>query len=51
MNLTPSRQKEVLRYFAHLQSDSAKERNLEQMLRALRGEKIHYMGRDWIDGK
>jgi hypothetical protein len=51
MNLTPSRQKEVLRYFARLQSDKAKDRNLEQILRALRGEEIHYMGRDWSDAK
>jgi hypothetical protein len=51
MNLTPSRQKEVLRYFARLQSDEAKERNLGQILRALRGEEVHYMGRDWTGGK
>lgn len=50
MNLTPSRQKEVLRYFARLQSDVAKERNRALIVRALRGEEIHYMGRDWIDG-
>jgi hypothetical protein len=51
MNLTPSRQKEVLRYFARLQSDEAKERNLKQILLALRGEVIHYMGRDWTVGQ
>lgn len=50
-NLTPSRQKEVLRYFARLQSDEAKTRNLERLLRALRGEEVHYMGRDWVDGR
>jgi ribosomal 50S subunit-associated protein YjgA (DUF615 family) len=51
MALSPSRQKEVLRYFARLQSDAAKKRNLELILRALRGEEIHYMGRDWAAGK
>jgi hypothetical protein len=51
MNLTPSRQKEVLRYLSRLQSDDARRRNLKEILRALRGEAVHYMGRDWTDGK
>lgn len=50
-NLTPSRRKEVLRYFARLKSDEAKGRNLQQLLRVLRGDDVHYMGRDWVDGK
>jgi hypothetical protein len=49
--LTPSRQKEVLRYFAALKSDLAKKRNLIQALRVLEGENDRFMGRDWSNGK
>jgi hypothetical protein len=45
--LTPSRQKEVLRYFAALKSDEAKQRNLEKMMSALTGKKTRFMARDW----
>jgi len=50
-NLTPSRQKEILRYFAALKSDQAKTRNLLQALRVLEGESDRFMGRDWSKGK
>jgi hypothetical protein len=49
--LPPSRQKEVLRYFAALKSDQARNRNLIQVLRVLEGEHDRFMGRDWTDGK
>jgi hypothetical protein len=49
--LAPSRQKEVLRYFAGLKSDDAKKRNLVQVLRVLSGARERFMGRDWTDGK
>jgi len=50
-NLSPSRQKEILRYFAALKSDQAKKRNLIQALRVLEGESDRFMGRDWSNGK
>ena len=46
-SFAPSRQKEVLRYFAALKSDEAKERNLEKMMSALSGKKTRFMARDW----
>lgn len=49
--LSPSRQKEVARYFQGLKSDSAKERNFEILVKALSGEPVHFLGRDWRDGK
>ena len=48
--LAPSRQKEILRYFAALKSDQAKKRNLVQALRVLEGENGRFMGRDWSNG-
>ena len=48
--LTPSRQKEVLRYFAGLKTDDARKRNLVQVLRVLSGARERFMGRDWTDG-
>ena len=48
--LSPSRKKEVLRYFAALKSDQAKKRNLIQALRVLEGENDRFMGRDWSMG-
>jgi hypothetical protein len=50
-DLIPSRQKEVLRYFAGLKSDQAKRRNLMQAMRVLGGENDRFMGRDWLYGK
>jgi hypothetical protein len=49
-HLAPSRQKEILRYFAGLKSDDAKKRNLVQVLRVLSGARERFMGRDWNNG-
>jgi hypothetical protein len=49
--LSPSRQKEVLRYVSTLRSADAKQRNAVQVMRVLRGEPARYMGRDWVDGR
>lgn len=49
--LVPSRQKEVLRYFAGLKTDEAKARNLVRAMRVLSGESERFMGRDWLEGK
>jgi hypothetical protein len=51
MALSPSRQKEVVRYLVNLKSDEAKVRNLDRALKMLGGEAGHYMGRDWKDGR
>lgn len=50
-NLTPSRQKEVLRYFSWLKSDDAKQRNLNKLLEALTGHEARFMARTWRNGK
>ena len=49
--LTPSRQKEILRYFSWLKSDAAKERNLKKVIEMLTGKEGRYMARSWKDGK
>lgn len=49
--LTPSRQKEVLRYFSWLKSDEAKDRNLEKIIHVLSGNEGRFMARTWKDGK
>jgi hypothetical protein len=49
--LTPSRKKEVLRYFASLKSREARERNLTRGLQALSGEPTRFMARSWSGGK
>lgn len=48
--LIPSRKKEVLRYFAELKSDEAKERNLEKAIHVLSGKPGRFMARSWKDG-
>lgn len=48
--LTPSRQKEILRYFSWLKSPEAKRRNLERAMRVLRGEPERFMARSWKEG-
>jgi len=48
--LPPSRQKEILRYFAGLKSQEAKARNLAQVLHVLAGGKARFMARDWNAG-
>ena len=49
--LTPSRKKEILRYFAGLKSPEARERNLLKALKVLSGEPGRFMARTWKDGK
>jgi hypothetical protein len=50
-SLTPSRQKEILRYFAALKSPEAQNRNVARIVKILKGEPDHFMGRDWLNGK
>ena len=45
--LPPSRQKEILRYFARLKSEDAQKRNLEKVLHVLSGRPGRFMARDW----
>ena len=45
--LTPSRQKEILRYFAGLKSPQAQRRNVQRALQVLAGGKARFMGRSW----
>jgi hypothetical protein len=45
--LTPSRQKEVLRYFAGLKSAQAQRRNVQKALHVLAGGKARFMARSW----
>ena len=45
--LAPSLQKELLRYFARLQSDSARRRNAERAVHVLAGGEGRFMGRSW----
>jgi Domain of unknown function (DUF1905)/Bacteriocin-protection, YdeI or OmpD-Associated len=49
--LTPSRQKEVLRYFAALKTADARERNLRRAMIVLAGSSGRFLGRDWVDGR
>jgi hypothetical protein len=48
--LTPSRKKEVLRYFSRLNSPEARARNLARALHVLSGEPARFMGRAWKNG-
>jgi hypothetical protein len=48
--LSPSRRKEVLRYFASLKSDEARQRNLERAMRVLSGAPGRFMARNWKGG-
>ena len=48
--LTPSRQKEILRYFAWLKTPEARKRNLERAMAVLRGKPDRFMARSWTDG-
>ena len=45
--LTPSRQKEILRYLASLKSPEAQQRNLEKVLHVLAGGEARWMARSW----
>jgi hypothetical protein len=49
--LIPSRQKEILRYFAALKSPEAKARNLKRAMEALSGSEARFMARSWKGGK
>jgi hypothetical protein len=48
--LSPSRQKEILRYFASLKSLEATERNIQKALDVLSGGPGQFMGRSWSEG-
>lgn len=48
--LSPSRQKEILRYLANLKSDDARQRNIDKVMSVLGGAKERFMARDWNDG-
>lgn len=45
--LIPSRQKEILRYFAALKSPEAQLRNLQRAMAVLSGRKGRFMARSW----
>ncbi len=49
--LTPSRKKEILRYFYSLKSDKVRKRNIEKAMRVLSGGVDRFMGRLWKEGK
>jgi len=49
-DLSPSRKKELLRYFAGLKSAEAQMRNLERAIHVLAGGKARFMGRAWNAG-
>jgi hypothetical protein len=49
--LTPSRKKEILRYFSWLESEEAKERNVGRALHVLSGHEGRFMGRSWKHGR
>ncbi len=48
--LTPSRQKEIVRYLSNLKSPDARARNLARALGVLSGDKERFMARSWKDG-
>ena len=48
--LTPSRQKEIVRYLTALKTSEARERNLQRALGVLSGRPARFMARDWSDG-
>jgi uncharacterized protein YdeI (YjbR/CyaY-like superfamily) len=48
--LTPSRKKEILRYFATLKSPEARTRNVAKALKVLSGESGRFMAREWTNG-
>jgi hypothetical protein len=50
-DLTPSRKKEILRYFAALKSEAARKRNLSRVMEVLSGVEARFMARTWKDGK
>ena len=48
--LIPSRQKEILRNFARLKSEEARDRNLEKAMHVLSGNEGRFMARAWKNG-
>jgi hypothetical protein len=48
--LTPSRKKEILRYFSRLKSEEAVDRNLKAAIGVLSGREGRFLGRSWKDG-
>ncbi|MGA9719230.1 MAG: YdeI/OmpD-associated family protein [Acidobacteriaceae bacterium] len=48
--LTPSRKKEVLRYFAQLKAPEARARNVSKALHVLSGHTGRFMARTWTNG-
>lgn len=48
--LVPSRKREVLRYFAQLKSQEARDRNLERAIHVLSGHTARFMARTWTNG-
>jgi hypothetical protein len=50
-SLIPSRQKEILRYFARLKSLEAKRRNVRRALSVLAGAHERFMGRAWNEDR
>lgn len=48
--LSPSRQKELVRYMCGLKSSKAKSTNLERALNVLSGADDRFMARDWHNG-
>ncbi len=49
--LSPSRKKEILRYFSWLKSDEAQERNVARALLVLSGNEGRFIARKWKNGK
>ena len=49
--LAPSRKKEILRYFAGLKSEAARQRNLARAMVVLSGAPGRFMARAWSGGK
>ena len=49
--LSPSRRKEILRYFASLKSAAAQARNLARAMRVLAGHRERFMARSWEQGR
>ena len=49
--LTPSRQKEIVRYLASLKSPEAQRRNLDKVMHVLAGGKERFMARSWNESK
>lgn len=50
-DLTPSRKKEILRYFSWLKSEEARERNVIKVIEVLSGKTGRFMARTWKAGK